>query len=50
MSKITLILFALSLICYLANWILVSTVFGIIGFLFELFYYISMYGDYKNKN
>ena len=50
MSKTTCILFGLAIICYSLAWTQIATVFGLFGFLFEMFMYISWYADSKKEN
>ena len=49
MSKTTWALFLLAGVCYLVSWSEVATAMALLGFLFELFMYISMYADSKRK-
>jgi hypothetical protein len=50
MSKTTWVLFSLAMVCYLASWSHAAIAMALVGVLFELFMYISMYGDSKRKN
>lgn len=49
MSKTTWALFSLAMICYLVSWSEVAIAIALLGFLVELFMYISMYADSKRK-
>lgn len=49
MSKTTWVLFSLAMVCYLASWSQVAMAMALLGILFELFMYISMYADSKRK-